>query len=460
MIDLTDKDKIEISGKDITVIGLGRSGSGAARLAHNLGARVFASDPSEKEIIRANLAELSTQGIKGETGRHSDRIYDADLWVISPGVPRNADIIRKAVTRKIPIVGEVEFAFWYTQQPIVAVTGSNGKTTTVHVLAEMCQTDTVHGVLSGNVGIAFSDKVREELAAPDPKRIYVLEISSFQMEFIRHFQPFISVFLNFTPDHLDRHATIEEYLSCKLALAQNQTGDDYIVYNADDITFATAFADHPAQTVPFSVKTAPGQHFQVTETAIIDEEHAKLINREDIALPGSHNLANLLAAATAANLVGVPAKAIRQAMESFTGVPHRLESVATITGVRYINDSKATNLDAVTVALDSVPQPLILLLGGKDKGSDFSTLIPHLHNVKTVIAYGQAQQKIVDGIGDAVRSIPAVDLKDAVTISQKLASSGDAVLLSPGCASFDQFENFEDRGDQFKSLVHDLEQIA
>lgn len=455
-MDISAGKNIDVAHRSIVIIGLGRSGLEAARLAHYVGANVFVSDPGFSRQLRHNLGLLTKLGIEGELGDHSDRIYAADMWIISPGVPRDAKIVKIARQRDIPIVSEIEFASWFTQSPIIAVTGSNGKTTTVNILNAMCQSEKVHGVMAGNVGIPFSQKVLEELQKPDPLRTYILEISSFQMEFIHHFKPHFAVYLNISPDHLDRHYTFDEYLNRKLDMIRNQTDRDYIIYNADDPILARHLSSRSAITIPFSLQPNVDTIFSINHICIHDRRHEKLIDLAQIALPGRHNLANLLAAATTAHVMGIPKEIIARICATVGSIEHRLEKVTDINGVTYINDSKATNVDSVKVALDSFSQPVILILGGKDKGGDFTQLIPHTHNTKAVIAYGQAREKIVAALEDAVRPVPVMGLKEAVTLSQELAGPGDIVLLSPGCASFDQFDNYEERGNKFKEWVREL----
>jgi UDP-N-acetylmuramoylalanine--D-glutamate ligase len=300
----------------------------------------------------------------------------------------------------------------------------------------------------------------QDINAPKDNRIYVLEISSFQMEFTHHFRPHVSVFLNISPDHLDRHADMDEYVNAKLKMAEHQTADDFIVYNLDDAILSSAFNAAAASAYPFSLGPN-GKIFGLNETKIFDEEHATLIDLERIALPGRHNLANQLAAASAAHLLGVDHSRISRVMETFAGVEHRLETVMDIKGVTYINDSKATNVDAVNVALESLSTPTILILGGINKGGDFTILLPHTHNhLKEVIAFGQARNQIQTAVGDAVRFTSVENLIDAVSLGHAHAESGYSVLLSPGCSSFDQFQNFEERGDMFKQAVAQLEKSA
>ena len=449
---------IEIRGKNIVILGLALSGAAAAKLAVRQGADVFVSDNQDTLALQGTLTDLKALGIPGELGQHSDQVYDADLWIISPGIAQDSELVQKAQSNDIPIVSEIEFASWFTEAPILAITGSNGKTTTAHLLAEMIQTDDLHGALAGNVGIPFAEMVLEDLGNPDPKRVWVLEISSFQMEFIEHFKPYIAIFLNITPDHLNRYPSMKEYIAAKMNMWSRQTAEDFIVYNADDTILVEEIAESTSRKIAFGLGHHPEAIFQPNRTKIYTEEHATLIEMNLLALPGKHNLANALAAATAAHLMGVPNKSIAATMSQFSGVPHRLEPVAEINGVTYINDSKATNLDAVQVALESFTQPIILLLGGLDKGGDFRSLLPHTHNnLKEVIAFGQAKELILTALRDAVRSTSVMDLKEALELAQNCSQPGDVVLLSPGCASFDQFDNFEERGDHFRSLLTVME---
>ena len=457
-MNIHDRATIEIRGKKIVILGLALSGAAAAKLAVHQGADVFVSDNQDTLELQGTLTELKALGILGELGQHSDQIYDADLWIISPGISQDSELVQKAQSNDIPIISEIEFASWFTEAPILAITGSNGKTTTAHLLAKMIQTDDLHGTLAGNVGIPFAEMVLENLVNPDPKRVWVLEISSFQMEFIEHFKPYIAIFLNITPDHLNRYPSMEEYIAAKMNMWSRQTAEDFIVYNADDTILVEEIAESTSRKIAFGLGHHPEAIFQPNRTKIYTEEHATLIEMDQLALPGKHNLANALAAATAAHLMGISNKSIATTMSQFRGVPHRLEPIAEINGVTYINDSKATNLDAVQVALESFTQPIILLIGGLDKGGDFRSLLPHTHNnLKEVIAFGQAKELILTALRDAVRSTSVIDLKEALEVAQNCSQPGDVVLLSPGCASFDQFKNFEERGNHFRSLVTIME---
>ena len=457
-MNIHDRATIEIRGKKIVILGLALSGAAAAKLAVREGADVFVSDNQDTLELQGTLTELKALGILGELGQHSDQIYDAHLWIISPGISQDSELVQKAQSNDIPIISEIEFASWFTEAPILAITGSNGKTTTAHLLAKMIQTDDLHGTLAGNVGIPFAEMVLENLVNPDPKRVWVLEISSFQMEFIEHFKPYIAIFLNITPDHLNRYPSMEEYINAKMNMWSQQTTEDFIVYNADDTILVEEIAESTSRKIAFGLGHHPEAIFQPNRTKIYTEEYATLIELNQLALPGKHNLANALAAATAAHLMGIPNKSIAATMSQFRGVPHRLEPIAEINGVTYINDSKATNLDAVQVALESFTRPIILILGGLDKGGDFRSLLPHTHNnLKEVIAFGQAKELILTALRDAVRSTSVIDLKEALEFAQNCSQPGDVVLLSPGCASFDQFKNFEERGNYFRSLVTVME---
>ncbi|HIA84682.1 MAG TPA: UDP-N-acetylmuramoyl-L-alanine--D-glutamate ligase, partial [Candidatus Marinimicrobia bacterium] len=324
-MDISNKNLISIEGANITVIGLGRSGESAARLGKTLGANILISDGSSDSDVIERAKKLSSKGINVETGGHSKKIYDADLCVISPGVKQDATIVNETKANGIPIVSEIEFASWFTYGAIIAITGSNGKTTSVSLLEEMCKTKGFSPALAGNVGTAFSDIVLKDLEAKPSHRVYILEISSFQMEHIVHFKPFISVFLNITPDHLDRYSGMDAYIQAKMNMIQNQDQRDHIVYNYDDPVLNTKFEGVLPQTHGFSILGERETIFTMNATKIYDEKHATLIHLDQLALPGRHNLANSLAAATAAKILGVPNSRIAQTMSTFVGVEHRLE---------------------------------------------------------------------------------------------------------------------------------------
>jgi UDP-N-acetylmuramoylalanine--D-glutamate ligase len=447
----------EMKNRFVSVVGLGQSGIAIAQLAKYLGSKVFISDNSSSNSVKKNLESLRFNDIQGEIGGHSENIFNTDLMIISPGVPADSIIVQEALKRGINVVGEIEFAGLFTDSTIMGVTGSNGKSTTVHALIKMCQTDKVNGVLAGNVGLPFSEKVLEELQNSDPKRVYILEISSFQMEFVKQFHPHISIFLNISPDHLDRHKTFENYLTAKLRLAKNQTKHDYVIYNSDDKTLIEAFKTHIAKKLTFSPKNSDESIYSINNSKIINKEYATLTPLKNIGLPGQHNIYNLLAAATGAHCLGISDEKIAKVMQSFKGIPHRLENITKINGIEYINDSKATNIDAVKVAVESYKKPIILILGGIAKNNDFAVLKKFKNNIKNIIAYGAAKEIINEELSNTFAVSKIELLHDAVKLSFRKAKNGEIVLLSPGCASFDQFKNFEDRGNKFSQWVKELE---
>ena len=452
--------KENIIGQKITVIGLKKSGYAAAVLGHELGANILVSEINNDTEIISNKNNLIKKGIRVETGKHSDLVYDADFWVISPGVAKDIDIINQASKLEIPIIGEIEFASRFTNLPIIAVTGSNGKSTTVNILYSMLKTDALKPILAGNIGIPFSEKVVDEIKNPDIGNIYILEISSFQLEFIDQFRDIICVYLNISPDHLDRHKNMDEYKKMKLKMIKNHKNNDTVVYNEDDSILSLAFNDYKIQKVPFSISNKT-QFFSVNETKIYNKNNKPYVFIDDIRLKGKHNLSNLIAAATVSKLMKVDDKIIKRTMQSFNGIDHRLQIVREINNVIYINDSKATNIHSVIVAINSFEKPIILLLGGKNKNSDFRLLLPHTkRHVEHIVSYGEAGGEIATAIGDAVRLNRVSSLSQAVASAHNLASPGDIVLMSPGCASFDEFKNFEERGKKFTGLVNDLAGVA
>ena len=453
MLNISNKNLLN---KKITIIGLKKSGYAATILGHELGANIFVSEIDNDLEIITNKNNLIKKGIDVETGNHSKLVYDADFWVISPGVPNDIEIIKQAKALNIPIIGEIEFASRFTSTPIIAVTGSNGKSTTVNILYSMLKTDKLQPILAGNIGIPFSEKVFEELKNPDLGNIYILEISSFQLEFIEQFRAMICVYLNISPDHLDRHENMDKYLKIKLKMIKNHKEDDTVVYNIDDPVLDIAFNDYLLEKIPFSISNQT-PFFGVNETKIYNENNEPYVFIDDIILKGKHNLSNLLASATVAKLMNVDDKIIINTMKNFSGIDHRLQIIKEINEVTYVNDSKATNIHSVIVAINSFETPIILLLGGKNKNSDFRLLLPHTkRHVKHIVSYGEAGGEIAAAIGDAVRLNCVSSLSEAVASAHNLASPGDIVLMSPGCASFDQFNNFEERGEKFISLVNNL----
>ena len=455
---ILDINKKNITNLKITIIGLKKSGYAAALLGHELGANIFVSELKSDKQTNHNKQKLLEKNIQVEIGTHSNKIYKADLWVISPGVPSYIDIINKAKNLNIPIIGEIEFASRFTKLPIIAVTGSNGKSTTVNILHSMLNNGRFKPILAGNIGIPFSEKVKEELNSPDIGNIYILEISSFQLEFIDQFRAIICLYLNISPDHLDRHKNMEEYIKMKLKMVKNNHVNDTVIYNKDDSIFKTSFNDYDIKKIPFSIlEKTP--FFRVNKKNIYDHNGNQFIPIRDIALKGKHNLSNMIASATVAKVMKLDKKIIKNTMENFKGINHRLQTIKIINNVTYINDSKATNIHSVIVAVNSFENPIILLLGGQNKNSDFRLLLPHIkRHVKHILSFGEAGGEIAAAIGDAVRLNRVSSLNQAVASAHNLANSGDIILMSPGCASFDQFNNFEERGKKFEELVNNIKE--
>ncbi len=450
-----------VFNKRITVIGLGLSGKAVSILANHLGAIVYASDSGSSEEITSNATELMHQHhIALETGIHSSKIYDSDLWIISPGVSADSKIVNEAFKKNIPIVSEIEFASWFTNSPIIGITGSNGKTTTTHILNQMFQSNETVGIIGGNVGIPFSECVLKEICHPNDKIVYLLEISSFQLEFISSFCPIMAIYTNISEDHLDRHHSMKEYVKMKKRLSKNFTEKNIVIFNNDDSILKSIFNKTKFKTLKYGVKSSDHTFFVKNNSIYHKTLNGFSISIDDLSIKGEHNILNCLAAATCADAYGIRMEKIRDALKSFKGVNHRIEYVSTIREVDYVNDSKATNIDSVLVAIKAFTRPVILLLGGYDKGVDFRLLIPHikLNSVKTVLTYGEAGEQIKSALGDAVRLFKMNDLSSAVKKAHLIAQPGDIVLLSPGCASFDQFKNFEVRGNFFKAAVNELSQ--
>ena len=453
-------DKPDISGKNISVIGAARSGVAVAELLAKHGANVFVSDKSPRDKIAAQVDELTAAGIEIETGYHTDRVLDADIIVLSPGVPSSIDIVRKARSQGIKIVAEIEIASWFNSAPMIAVTGTNGKTTTTTLLGRLLDDGRKHAVVAGNIGTAFSSVVDEM----NEGSIAVLEVSSFQLDDIETFHPLVSIILNITPDHLDRYEhSFEKYIASKCRVFENQTLSDHLIYNDDDPATRDAvnrYAASHVQTLPFSIHHEYETGAFVKNGTLVTSLHrmpAEIIDVEQISIKGVHNLYNSMAAVLAAQITGVSIPSIRATLKNFKGVEHRLEFVREIHGVKYVNDSKATNVDSVWYALQSFREPIVLLLGGRDKGNDYSKLFDLVkRHVKKIIAIGESARKVEQAFQAICAVSVSKSMKEAVLAASSNASTGDVVLLSPACASFDWFENYEHRGRVFKEIVNGL----
>lgn len=449
---------IELRKMRVLVIGLARTGIATALFCAKRNAMVTATDARPESELGDVPGRLSEAGVKLELGGHLEKTYLAqDLIVPSPGVPANDPLLSKARSKGITVWSEVELAYRFLEGEMIGITGSNGKTTTTTLVHHILKTAGRDALLAGNVGTAFIGRVGETNA----KTVSVVELSSFQLELTDKFRPDIAVFLNLTPDHLDRHLTLEAYAAAKARIFARQTELDAAVLNADDVP-TVALAPKKPQLFWFSRKKGveKGGYVKGDDVVIVHRSKEEFVMKvAEIPLAGGHNVENVLAAATAARLASVDAATIGHAVKSFRGVEHRLEYVAEIDGVRYYNDSKATNVDATLKALDAFPGRILVILGGKDKGSDYTVLQKPLKE-KAVLALliGAAAEKIERQIAGSVTIERAGTLETAISVASQAARPGDVVLLAPACASFDQFENYEQRGRVFKDLVRRLEQ--
>jgi UDP-N-acetylmuramoylalanine--D-glutamate ligase len=489
---------METEGKRITVVGLARSGLGAANLLTALGASVTVTDVKTEEELGSFVRRLAPT-VRLALGGHPEEVFTStDMLVLSPGIPVTLGPVRRARERGIPVIGELELAYQIIKNgrkeglpgpgtPFLAVTGSNGKSTTTSVLDLILRKGGYRTILGGNIGNALTEEfcklAAEVKTAVSPGRppasggsvfdFIVAEVSSFQLETIDTFRPHIAAILNITPDHMDRYLSLSEYEEAKARIFGNQDGDDFLVLNADDPKIRDlhemTFHGTPARSaLPhvywFSrrkevegVYYSDGRiHCNMPGLSNIPGRFP-LMDAAEIKIKGVHNLENAMAAAAMALLAGCPVPAVSETLREFGGLEHRLEFVRELDGVRYINDSKGTNVGAVLKSLESFSVPLVLIAGGRDKAGDFSALGPLVsEKVKTLVLIGEASGKIGKTLGDLTETVTAKDLTEAVEISREKSSRGDVVLLSPACASFDMFTDFEDRGRQFKKIVREL----
>ena len=454
---------MELKGKKVLVVGLGVSGFAAALFLRRRGAQVTVSDLRSAEALGKHIPALLDAGVNVEAGGHGHATFRRqDLIVLSPGVAPNTPEMDEARTFHIPIIGEVELAARFLKTKILAITGSNGKTTTTTLAGEILKAAGLTTLVGGNIGLPAIELA--DMAENQPDSWTVLELSSFQLESVDTFHPNIAVLLNLTPDHLDRHGNLENYAAAKERIFAQQTAEDFLVLNADDARVQQAASRARSQVFWFSrtklVRQGACVHQGVVAFRSSEMGTAGTASLEpilpvaQIPLKGAHNVENVLAAVCAARLAGVTAEVIAEAVRSFHAVEHRLEFVATVRGVDYYNDSKATNVDSTMKAIESFPGRIHLILGGKDKKSDYTTLRPLLHErVRRVYTIGAAAEKIEAHIAGAVDVVHAETLPTAVAKAHDAAEAGDIVLLAPACSSFDQFENYEQRGRVFKDLV-------
>jgi len=443
--------------KRLVVLGGGESGVGTAILGKEKGYEVFVSDKGKiKETYKDVLIHFE---IDWEEEQHTKaKILNADVVMKSPGIPDTVPLIEELVANGVPVISEIEFAAKYTDARIIGITGSNGKTTTTMLTTHILATGGTKVGMAGNIGDSFA-----KMVAQQQLDVYVLEISSFQLDGIDAFQPNIAVITNLSPDHLDRYGyNYDAYIAAKFRIAENQNIYDYLIYDADDTTLVNWLETHPVQSqlMPFSLtkKLAKGACIEDNKIIIKTKDNTIEMTTDRLALEGQHNLKNTMAASMAATLIGIRKEAIRESIQNFQGAAHRLERVLKIHHVEYINDSKATNVNATFYALDSMKTPTVWIVGGVDKGNDYSELMPLVREkVKAVICLGADNTKILDTFGNVVDLIvETYAMEEAIKVAYKIAERGDTVLLSPACASFDLFENYEDRGNQFKAAVKNL----
>ena len=443
---------------NIAILGAGESGVGAALLAKKQGFEVFVSDFGK---IKEKYKEvLNKENIEWEEGKHnSERILGATEIIKSPGIPDNVQIVQKALEKGIQVISEIEFAGRYTQAKLIGITGSNGKTTTTMLTYHILKKAGLNVGIAGNVGSSFAKQV-----ATENYDYYVLELSSFQLDGLVDFKVDVSVLLNITPDHLDRYeCKFENYVNSKFRITNNQTNQDYFIYCTDDEAIAKALESKSikAKQLPFSIKE------EVEEGAFLNKNEEilfNLINQEpqtmsihDLALNGKHNIYNSMAAGIASKVLDLRKEIVRESLSDFQNVEHRLEHICYVNGIEFINDSKATNVNAVWYALESINKPIVWIAGGVDKGNDYEELIPLVKSkVKALVCLGVDNSRLVESFKDVIDVYETSSAKDAVKLSYKLGAKGDLVLLSPACASFDLFDNYEDRGLEFRKAVREL----
>jgi UDP-N-acetylmuramoylalanine--D-glutamate ligase len=450
---------MELKNKRVLVVGLGKSGKSAALFLRDRGAQVTVSDSRSAEALAGEIPALLDAGVMVETGGHGLLTFRRqDLIVVSPGVPYDTPELKQVRAFGLPIIGELELASRFLQGQVVAITGSNGKTTTTALLGKIFADAGGPTLVGGNIGTPVIDLIPQST----PQTTSVLEVSSFQLETVEQFRPHIAVVLNITQDHLDRHGSFENYAAMKARITAQQTAEDFFVLNAEDKPTQMLAARTKAQVFWFSGRRAikQGAFVHGESVVFLPREGAKpepVMPLAEIPLKGAHNVENVLAAVCAARLGGVSAESIRASVASFKAVEHRLEFVATVRGVQYFNDSKATNVDATKKALEAFPGGVHLILGGKDKNSDYTELANLLRaRVKIVYTIGSAAEKIERHLAGVVKIVSAGTLDAAVRQAAQVAVSGDVVLLAPACASFDQFTGYEQRGRVFKDLVKQL----
>ncbi|MGH7204608.1 MAG: UDP-N-acetylmuramoyl-L-alanine--D-glutamate ligase [Nitrospiraceae bacterium] len=457
--------QMDLKGKKVTVLGLARSGVAAARLLQAIGASVTVADRKEEQELSSALSRLDRQTLNVKVGAgYESALKGTELVVVSPGVPSALEALTQARRQGVRVIGELELASWFLKVPILAITGTNGKSTTVTLVGLLLGQSGKQAFVGGNLGTPLCDAALASYqAGRGAATLYdyiVAEVSSFQLETIERFHPWVAAVLNITPDHMDRYPSLENYVEAKAGIFKNQTTEDFALLGVDDERVADLQNRVRAKLLSFSRIGPVSQGVYLDDNrvmAIIGSRREEVCRREEIRLPGSHNLSNAMAATTIGLLCGCPTDAIRHVLQIFPGLEHALELVRERQGVRFVNDSKGTNVDATIKALESFEEPVLLIAGGRDKGGDFRKLQePVRRRVKRVILIGEAASRISEALGDVGCVSQAATLRDAVAMAASEARSGDVVLLSPACASFDMFADYQDRGCQFKELVNQL----
>jgi UDP-N-acetylmuramoylalanine--D-glutamate ligase len=445
----------QIKGKKIAVLGAARSGIAVANLLASSGASVLLSDKINQSLLQIPFENTHKQSIEVETGQHSEKILNAELICVSPGIPLTIPILKKAVDKGIPMVGEIEVASWFCESKMSAITGSNGKTTTTTLAGNILKQLYENVTVAGNIGQPFAQSVTT--TAPDG--IVVLEISSFQLETIFSFHPDIIVMMNLSANHLDRYPDFETYAAAKLNILKNRKTHDIFIYNSDDDFLSKNLSGIKSGKFMFSLKPhkKSGAFWQGDSVMLQFNGKNEQIKLHNYKLRGPHNQYNIMAAVLIGQLMGVSAAGIREAIEDFSGIEHRLEEVRNLNGILFINDSKATTIESLAFALQSFDEKIVLIAGGKDKGGDFKKVLGLLQKkVKTAILIGEASERIRQSWMGVIPITMVENLEQAIGTAREKASQGDVVLLSPACSSFDMFLDYEDRGNQFKNIVKDL----
>jgi UDP-N-acetylmuramoylalanine--D-glutamate ligase len=448
---------MEVKGKKISVIGAARSGVGAAKLVKKLGGIPFVSDFGPKEKIIDAVNQLKNENIDFEFGGHSDRVYESALMIVSPGVPNDSQVLKNARANGIKLVSEIEFAYHYCKGKIIAITGTNGKTTTTSLCGHVFNTCGYKTHVAGNIGVAFSEIVLDVKEG----EFVSLEVSSFQLDLIEKFKPAVALILNITPDHLNRYEnSLDRYAESKQKIYKNQNQSDFLILNKDSQAVMKYLSDYKSKTLYFSITDEQNNGCFYSGGEVIfklDGKENFRCSRKDIKIRGEHNLANAMSVICAAKVFNLDNAGIVKGLQTFESVEHRLELVREINGVKFINDSKATNVDSVWYALKSFDEPILLILGGQDKGNDYEQIKELvIQKVKKIYAIGSSAEKVFNFFHSDVKVEIEKSLEEAVNKSSRETQKGDVVLLSPACASFDMFNNYEHRGKVFKEAVNKL----